>query len=61
VRYWVSEEDEDSTREFERISRVGGVPPAPISLSALATMALLILIHAASMTALAMALVTWFQ
>jgi hypothetical protein len=31
VRYWVNGEDENYERELERVSRLGGVPPAPMS------------------------------
>jgi hypothetical protein len=31
VRYWINGEDEGYEREFDRVRRFGGVPPAPIS------------------------------
>jgi hypothetical protein len=42
VRYWINGEDEDYRREMERVSRVGGAPPAPLSLSSVAGMVLLV-------------------
>jgi hypothetical protein len=42
VRYWINGEDEDYHREMERVSRVGGAQPAPLSLSSVSVMVLLI-------------------
>jgi hypothetical protein len=42
VRYWVNGEDENYERELERVSRFGGVPPAPMSPSDVAGVVLLV-------------------
>jgi hypothetical protein len=41
VQYWVNGEDENYERELERVSRFGGVPPAPMSPSDVAGVVLL--------------------
>jgi hypothetical protein len=50
MRFWFQGEDEDYTRECERVRQVGGVPPAPISLGLMATLVLLVSLHLVALT-----------
>jgi hypothetical protein len=57
VRYWVNGEDENYERESERVSRFGGVPPAPMSPSDVAGVVLLVGTQAVLLTSVIVAFV----
>jgi hypothetical protein len=57
VRYWVNGEDENYERELERVSRFGGVPPAPMSPSDVAGVVLLVGTQAVLLTSVIVAFV----
>jgi hypothetical protein len=42
VRYWIDGEDENYERELDRVRRLGGALPAPLSLASVAGMVLLV-------------------
>lgn len=42
MRYWIDGEDENYERELERARRLGGALPAPLSLSSVAGMVILV-------------------
>jgi hypothetical protein len=50
MRYWLQGEDESYERECERVRRVGGVPPAPISQRVVVAIAFLVGLHALALT-----------
>ena len=57
VRYWVNGEDENYERELDRVSRFGGVPPAPMSPSDVAGVVLLVGTQAVLLTSVIVAFV----
>jgi hypothetical protein len=57
VRYWIDGVDEDYERELEHVSRFGGAPPAPLSLSSLAGLIFLVAIQLVLCSSLFIALV----